>query len=356
LQLALAGFRAGGKTTLFNAVTGAHAATGGYAARANIGQVKVPDERLDVLVRIENSKKITHAVIDFRDLVGLAPSSSPDAKANANTVAELREPEGLVLVVRGFENDNVAHPLGSIDPARDVRALRDEFLLADTIVAQKRVERLKVEVTKPKPKAEKERDEKELAAVQKCVAALEAGGTVRDVDLTDAERATLTGFRFLTQKPCLVVVNCGEGAISTDVTVDTDLPQLSACAEIEAELAGMDDHAERATWAAEYGFQTPVSHRLAELSYHTLDLITFLTCGPTEARAWTARRGVTAVEAAGKIHTDLARGFIRAETTAYQDLLDCGDFKEAKAQGKTRLEGKEYVVQEGDVILFRHNA
>lgn len=354
MHLALTGLRASGKTTLFNAVTGAHAATGGYSASANIAQVRVPDERLEFLSKLEHSKKVTHAVIDFRDLVGLAPSSSPDSKANANTIAELREAEGLVLVVRAFENDNVPAPEGGIDPTRDVRTLLDEFLLADTMIAQKRAERLQADAKKPKPKAEHDHDVAELATVQKCVEALETGTPVRQLDLSEAETVLLSGFRFLTQKPHLVVVNVGEDQIGKDVALDVDLPQLAACAEIEAELAAMDGE-ERESWAAEYGVDIPVQLRLVELSYRTLDLVTFLTCNPNEARAWTITRGATAVEAAGKVHTDIAHGFIRAETTPFEDLVECGDFKEARAKGKTRLEGKEYVVHEGDVILFRHN-
>ena len=355
MQLALAGLRASGKTTLFNAATGAHAATGGYSASANVAQVKVPDERLRVLADIESSKEITYAVIDFRDLVGLAPSSSPDSKANANTISELRDAEALVLVVRAFDNDNVPAPEGGIDPTRDVRTLLDEFVLADNLIVHKRVERLHVDVEKPKPKAEREKDLTELAVLEKCVSALEHGTPLRQLELPDRESALLTGFRFLTLKPCLVVVNVGEDRIGEEVRLDIDLPQLAACAEIEAELAGMDEQ-ERVTWAAEYGVEVPVSGRLAELSYETLDVITFLTCAPNEARAWTIPHGATAVEAAGKIHTDMARGFIRAETTAFKDVLECGDFKEARAKGKTRLEGKDYIVDEGDVILFRHSS
>jgi len=354
MHLAMAGLRASGKTALFNAVTGAHAATGGYSSSANIAQVKVPDKRLEFLAELENSKKVTHAVIDFRDLVGLAPSSSIDSKANAGAIAELREAEGLVLVVRAFENDNVPAPEGGIDPARDARTLLDEFLLADTLIAQKRVDRLRADARKPKPKAEHDHDVAELAVVARCVEALEAGMPARELDFSQAETVLLSGFRFLTQKPCLLVVNVGEDDIGKDVALDVDLPQLSACAEIEAELAAMEAE-ERQSWAAEYGVDVPVQLRLAELSYKTLDLVTFLTCNPNEARAWTIARGATALDAAGKVHTDIARGFIRAETTTFDDLRACGDFKEARAKGKTRLEGKEYVVHEGDVILFRHN-
>ena len=355
MHLTLVGLRSSGKTTLFNAVTGAHAAVGGYSAAANIGQVKVPDERLEVLARIEGSKKITHAVIDFRDLAGLGVSSGGEAKGNANILSEMRDAEGLVLVVRAFENDNVAHPCGSIDVERDVRTLLDDLVLADTLIVHKRMERLKVDATKPKPRVERERIERELGVLARCCEVLEEGGTLRGLKMAEGERELIEGFSFLTEKPSLVVVNVGEGEIGKEVSVGVGLPVLAACAEIEAELASMEGE-ERASWAAEYGVEVPVSARLAELSYRTLDVMTFLTVGPTEARAWTVRRGTTAVEAAGKVHTDMARGFVRAETTAYADLETCGDFKEARARGKTRLEGREYVVQEGDVILFRHNA
>ncbi|MFH0962488.1 MAG: DUF933 domain-containing protein [Planctomycetota bacterium] len=353
MRLALTGLRASGKTTLFNAATGAGVHTGEHGVEVHIGQVKVPDPRVEALAEMTRSKKVTHASVEFVDLVGIAPQASVEAKLNAQVFAQMRETDGVALVLRAFRSANVAHPLGPVDPARDLALLLDELLLADTLIVQKRIDKLRVEVTKPKPTSAQEKHE--LALLEKCLALLEQQVPARRMELAPVELLALSSFQLLTLRPVLVVVNVDEQEIGKPVALEADLPLLTVSAEIEAELAALPE-AERQELAEEYGLAAPVGLRLAQAACAALDGLTFLTSNEKEARAWIIRRGSSALEAAAKVHTDIARGFIRAEVVSFDQLAGCGSFRDARAKGKTRLEGKDYVVQEGDVIEFRFSA
>ncbi len=361
MQIAIVGLAGSGKTTVFNTLTRGHAQTGGYGALTlNVGTVKVPDERLDLLAGIFSPKKVVHADVTYVDLP--APPASHDGRVGteelpAEHVARLREADALVHVVRAWDDPSLPHPAGSVDPHRDIRALDDEFVLADLAVAERRLERLRMSGRHGTP-AEREANEREAAILARLQAALEAGTPIRDVDLEPDETKAIRGFRFLTEKPVLVLVNVGEADIGRSEELvarvrdayrhrRTLVTALSA--KIEMELGELEPE-EAAAFMEELGLAESSLGRVIRLSYELLGLISFLTAGPDEVRAWPIPAGSTAVDAAGAIHTDLARGFIRAEVVPYEDLVVLGSTAEARRHGKLRSEGRTYEVRDGDVI------
>lgn len=365
MQIAIVGLAGSGKTTVFNTLTRGHAETGGFGALTlNIGVVKVPDERLDRLAAIFRPKKIVQAVVTYVDLP--APPASSEGRIGteelpAEHLARLRDADALLHVVRAFESAANPHPAGSVDPRRDLEQLDLEFALADLAMCDRRLERLRTSGRHGTP-AEREANEREEGILGRLKAALEAGRAIRDVALEVEEEKAIRGYRFLTQKPVLVLLNIGEDAIATapDLVArvsagydhrHTMVEALSA--RIEMELGQLEPD-EAAVFMEELGIAESGLDRVIHLSYRLLGLISFLTAGPDEVRAWPIPDGSTAVDAAGAIHSDLARGFIRAETVAYEDLLALGSMAEARKAGKLRSEGRTYRVRDGDVleILF----
>lgn len=365
MQIAIVGLPASGKTTVFNTLTRGHAETGGFGSMTlNVGVVKVPDDRLDRLATIFRPKKIVHADVTYVDLPAPPPSSEGRVGAEelpAEHLARLRDSDALLHVVRAFENPSVPHPAGSVDPARDLEQLDLEFIIADLAMVDRRLDRLRSSGRHGTP-AERESNEREEAILGRLKADLEAGHPIRDAGLSEDEEKALRGFRFLTQKPVLVLLNVGEDAVrSGEALVGTVTAGYAhehslvaaLSARIEMELGELE--AEDATvFMAELGILESGLGRVIRLSYRLLGLISFLTAGPDEVRAWPIPDGSTAVDAAGAIHSDLARGFIRAETVAYEDLVTLGSMAEARKAGRLRSEGRTYRVRDGDVleILF----
>jgi len=361
MQIAIVGLAGSGKTTVFNTLTRGHAETGGFGGvTLNVGVVKVPDERLDRLAEIFKPKKIVHADVTYVDLP--APPASTEGHVGTEELppdhlARLRDSDALLHVVRAFENPAHPHPAGTIDPARDLEQLDLEFTLADLAMTERRLERLTTTGRHGTP-AEREAAEREEAVLARILEGLQAGRPIRDLALDPDDEKTIRGFRFLSQKPVLVLLNVGEGDLPA-------APELIAriaagydhrhamvdalSARIEMELGELEAD-EAAVFMEELGIAESGLDRIIALSYRLLGLISFLTAGPDEVRAWPVHDGSTAVDAAAAIHTDLAKGFIRAETVSYDDLLALGSMAEARKHGKLRSEGKTYHVHDGDVI------
>jgi GTP-binding protein YchF len=361
MQIAIVGLAGCGKTTVFNTLTRGHAETGGYGGlQLNVGVVKVPDERLERLAEVFKPKKIVHADVTYVDLP--APPASHEGHVGteelpAEHLARLRDSDALIHVVRAWDSAAHPHPAGSVDPARALENLDLEFILADLSMVDRRLERLQGSGRHGTP-AEREANEREGAILARLKPALEAGRPIRDEALDPDEEKALRGFRFLTQKPVLVLLNVGEdelaGAPALTDTTKAGYPHGHAMvdalsAKIEMELGELDPE-EAAVFMEELGLAESALDRVIKLSYRLVGLISFLTAGPDEVRAWPIPDGSNAVDAAGAIHTDLARGFIRAETIAYEDLLAMGSIAEAKKHGKVRSEGKTYRVRDGDVV------
>lgn len=344
-----------GKSTLFAAV----AESGGSGVdlsrpdQPHLAVVKVPDERLVWLGELYNPKKVTPAELELLDLPGF--DLSDDAGRNRAKIhwPAMRQCDALAMVVRSFADESVAAYRGRIDPAADVEELLAELLFADLEQVTARVEKLETSVKKPTPR----RDEqlRELELMKRLLEALENETPVSGAVANEAEDKRIRSFGFLSQKPVLVVVNCGEGDVSADAP-DTvaNLPALQLSAKIEEEIAELPVE-DRGEFLADLGISVSAGDRLVRACYERMHLISFLTVGEDECRAWTIPAGAEALEAAGKIHSDIARGFIRAETVAYDQFHEAGDMKAARAAGHVRLEGKTYVVKDGDIINFRFN-
>jgi len=365
MQIAIVGLAGSGKTTVFNTLTRGHAETGGYGGvTLNVGVVKVPDARLDRLAEIFKPRKVVQADVTYVDLP--APPASSEGRIGteelpADHLARLRDSDALLHVVRAFDDPSLPHPSGSVDPARDLEQLDLEFLLADLAMAERRLERLKGS-GKHGTQAEREAAEREEIVVRRIHEGLEAGTPIRDLGLDADESKAIRGFRFLSEKPVLVLLNVGEGDIAREAELVAGvtagyqhqhamIDALSA--KIEMELGELEAD-EAAVFMEELGLAESSLGRVIELSYRLLGLISFLTAGPDEVRAWPIPDGSSAVDAAGAIHSDLARGFIRAETVGYDDLVTLGSTAEARKAGRLRSEGKTYKVRDGDVleILF----
>jgi ribosome-binding ATPase len=361
MQIAIVGLAGAGKSTVFNTLTRGHAETGGFGGmQLNIGVVKVPDVRLDRLAAIFKPKKIVQADVTYADLP--APPASSDGRIGteelpAEHLARLRDADALLHVVRAFEDPSAPHPDGSVDPWRDLERLDLEFILADLSVTERRLERLRATGRHGTP-AERESNEREEVILTRLHAGLVEGRPIRDEELAVDEEKALRGFRFLSQKPVLVLLNVGEGDISREGQIVAGIADRyqhrsaivdALSARIEMELGELQPD-EAAAFMDDLGIHGSSLDRVIALSYRLLGLVSFLTAGPDEVRAWPIPAGSTAVDAAGAIHTDLARGFIRAETVAYEDLLELGSMAEARKHGRLRSEGKTYLVRDGDVV------
>jgi GTP-binding protein YchF len=361
MQITIIGLAGAGKTTVFNTLARGDAQTGGFGGmELHVGVVKVPDERLDRLAEIFHPKKIVHADVTYIDLP--APPASSEGRIGteelpAEHLGRLRDADALLHVVRSWDDPHHPHPAGSVDAWRDLEQLDLEFVLADLSMVDRRLERLRGTGRHGTP-AEREANEREAVVLERIRVGLAEGHPIRDAGLDMDEEKAIRGFRFLTQKPVLILLNVGEGELpgARDLVADVAgrydhrhalVDALSA--RIEMELGQLEPD-EAAVFAEELGITESSLDRVIGLSYRLLGLISFLTAGPDEVRAWPVPNGATAVEAAGAIHTDLAKGFIRAETVPYEDLLALRSTAEARKHGKLRSEGRTYRVRDGDVI------
>jgi GTP-binding protein YchF len=365
VQIAIVGLARSGKTTVFNTLTRGHAETGGFGGvTVNTGVVKVPDGRLTRLTEVFKPKKEVPADVTYVDLPA-PPTTAEGAPAGdipADQLARLRTADALLHVVRVFNDASVAHPEGSVDPWRDIEQLELEFTLADLGVIEKRVDKLRTSGRHGTP-AERESNERELEVLERVLPALTQGQPIRDLELSEDDARRIRGFRFLTEKPVLALLNVGEGDIAREAELvaearsrikhrQTMAEALSA--KIEMEIGELDEE-EAAAFREELGVEGSGLERVIRVSYQLLGLISFFTAGPDETRAWTIQDGGTAVDAAAAIHTDLARGFIRAEVVSMEDILELGSMAEARRRGKLRSEGKTYKVQDGDVVEILFN-
>jgi ribosome-binding ATPase len=354
MQTGIIGLPQVGKTTLFRILTKAHV-EGKSGQGTHIGVAKVPESRLVELAKLYNPKKITYASVNYVDLGGMLKERMRDS------LASLREVDAIMHVIRVFEDPSVPHAEGSIDPLRDATNLELELILSDHEQIAKRFEKLEKELKKKQDKQQ----EFEKTVLEKCKAHLEAERPLRELELTPEERRSIGGFLFISQRPMLYVLNLGdEEAGELDTAVERhklgalqgrpNTAVVAVCGRLEAELAEMDEK-EAAELLASYGLKEPGLNRLIRATYDLMGLLQFFTAGEPEVRAWTIHKGSTALKAAGAIHSDIEKGFIRAEVVRWADLLAAGSIAAAKEKAQVRLEGKEYVVQEGDVILFRHS-
>lgn len=354
MKLGLIGLPMSGKTTIFNALTGRESAS--YASAVGkldvqLAVVDVPDPRLDALYALYEPERKVNAQVTYADVGGLGKGISAEGLPGPFR-NQLNQMDGFLHVIRVFEDPSVPHPEDSIDPQRDLEILDAEFLLTDLIAVEKRMERLNEEMGKGKDRAANQR---ELALFERLQAALEEETPLRELDLSDAEQQSLRGYGFLTLKPRLILLNMGEElrdpAGVLDLQGESDAV-MAIQGKIEAEISQLDPE-EAEVFLAEYGIQEPTRERVIRESYRLLNTLTFFTVGDDEVRAWRTHRGATAQEAAGAIHSDLQRGFIRAEIIPWDVLVELGGEAEARQGGKLRLEGKNYIMQEGDVMTVR---
>jgi GTP-binding protein YchF len=353
MRLGIIGLPQSGKTTLFNAFTRGTQPTGISAGRIEVhtAVVDVPDPRVDVLSKMFNPKKTIYARVTYADIAGLDGSAGKSG-ISGTLLNQLTQMDGFIHVVRCFENDNVPHPQGSLDPVRDIAMMDSEFVLNDLIAVERKLERLAEERKKGggRDRAAVDRD---IALFERMLAALNAETPLRDVDISADEEKTLSGFGFLSRKPVLLLFNLAEGQAEPKIPYDHKRSQPAAIqGRLEMDIAQLPPQ-DAGLFMQEYGISEPGLNRIIRLSYDLLGLMSFFTVGPDEVRAWTVHRGATAPEAAGEIHTDLQKGFIRAEVVTYDDLVELGGLNEARAKGKLRVEGKEYIVQEGEILNIR---
>ncbi len=363
MQIGIVGLPNSGKTTIFNALTRGEAETTAYASgtmEVHTAVVDVPDERVDKLSEIFRPRRTIYAKVQYNDIGGVTKGIGSSGGMSGQLLNRMSQNDALLLVIRAFENELVPHPEGSVDPVRDVEIVQTEFLLSDMSLMDNRLKRIEERLKKggdPKERAAY-REEKEL--LLRLQAVLEEEKPLRGIELSPEEEKILRAFGLLTLKPLLIVVNAGDEGydLPDELAALNDQPETAVMVlqgKVEMELSQMDPD-EAAEFLDAFGIEEPGLNRVIKKSYELLGLQSFFTVGEDEVRAWTVRKGATALEAAAAIHTDLARGFIRAEVVHYEDLMACdGSMAEARKRGLLRLEGKEYVVQDGDIVHIRFN-
>ena len=354
MKTALLGLSQSGKSTIFSAISGKAIPPAGLNAIEE-AIVRVPDERLLWLEKLYKPQKRVHATVDVLDLPGFSFTEEHGRTAARRLIGQIRTVDMLVLVVRAFEDPSVPPYRNSVNPKRDLMELQTELLLSDLELVTTRIEKLEKQVTRPtKTQAQ---DKAELALHKRLQEAIEAEQPISSAIQTDDELTIIKSLGFLTLKPMAVVIDVGENDLDKSFDlggVIGSAPVVTMCAKLERELAQLDEDS-RTTFMADLGIKESAAEKFVTICYSALGLISFLTVGSDEVRAWPIHKGTIALDAAGKIHSDIKRGFIRAETMAYDDLKTLGDEKAVKAAGKMRLEGKEYVVKDGDIINFRFN-
>jgi GTP-binding protein YchF len=365
LEVCIIGLPKSGKTTLFNALTRGKADTNPYAKAAvapNFGVSKVPEPRFQVLNRIFSPKKITPAEIKYADIAGIAKDFGKGEGVSGQLLNYLSSADALLHVVRAFEDENVPHIDSSINPKRDIATMNLELVFSDLTIIERRLKRLEDSLKGAKPS---ERDPllKEQALLQKIRTELEKDIPIWRQSVTDEEIKSLANYQFLTAKPMLIIINVGEKQLAQASSLETEIRStyshsqfevVALCSKLEMELAQLNDD-EAAEFRNALGLTEPAVDRIIRLSYQLLGLISFFTTVSEELKAWTIPRGTVALKAAGKIHSDIEKGFIRAEVVSFHDLDSCGSLSEARKHGLLRLEGKNYAVQDGDIITFLFN-
>lgn len=366
LQFGIIGLGQSGKTTVFNALSGAKASVGDYSSgkAANIATVKIPDKRIKRLQEIFNAAKKVYGEIEFIDIAGMAAQGKADRKELAGKLDDItyvhtvRMAQALLIVVRCFKDDNIPHPAGSVDPKRDIEDIESEMMLIDLIQIEKRMEKL-AHLLKVRPGDEQKR---ELELMERMKGHLEKDIPLREMEFSREDDHVLSSFRFLSYKPALYLLNVDESQIEECSKIEREYfaengenkAVTSLCGKLEMEIEALDE-ADRGDFLADMGIDKPASERVIRKAFDLLGYITFLTGAENEVRAWPVPDGYTAYDAAGEIHTDMQRGFIKAETVHFDELDALGDWNAARPAGKLRLEGKDYLVRDGDVILFRFN-
>ncbi|MGE5553474.1 MAG: redox-regulated ATPase YchF [Betaproteobacteria bacterium] len=358
MKIGLIGLPMSGKTTVFNLLTQARHETSTYLSgrrETNVGVARVPDKRIDYLSALYKPRKTTYATLELFDVVGLVRGAAAGEGLGNEFLNTIRDADALIHVVRAFANPAVVHVEGSVDPWRDLQTVNYELLLADLDVVEKRIARIQTGKRRPE-------HEVELSALEKCRAALTEERPIHGVAFTPAEEAALRGFTFFTEKPVILVVNLDEqqfrsgdypGRAELEAWAkEHNVPLVPVCGQLEAEIAELSGE-DREMFLADLGLSESGVERIARAAFQSLGLISFLTAGEDEVRAWPIRKGTCAKEAAGKVHSDIERGFIRAEVVAFEDLKRLGSMAKVKEAGLLRLEGKEYVVQDGDIINYR---
>ena len=353
MNVGIIGLPLAGKTTIFRAIAAGQEAQSHDPTKPGMATVKVPDDRMEWLRDQFKPKKFTLDAIEFLDFVGLF-DTSPDAPRDSRIFAAVRDCDALLIVLRGFIDDSIIHPKGSIDPVRDLSFIESEMLLADLDMVERRLERLEVQVKRPTPT--QKQDIFEMEVLKRCRDMINEERPIKTLQLKPDEEKAIRGFRFLTAKDAVAVINTGDEQAPNEAWREAVAKKydqvLFVRARIEAEIAELDEK-DRAEFMKEMGLDESARNRLIRSAFHALGRGNFFTVGEDEVRAWPLERDATAVDAAGTIHTDLARGFIRAEVVHFDDLRSLGSMREVKAENKLHLEGKDYKVKDGDILNIR---